>query len=209
MARQRLAAGHRRRQIIEAAVTLFSEQGFTKTTTREIAAGAGINEATIYKHFADKEALYDAVIEHTADLLGTLISDLDFRSFTDFRSLLEAIAHRVVAVGRDHPFIIRLMMYSNLQGHQLAPRLFMRIMQERVVSLAAIIADGQREGLLRPDVDPLYAAFLFFASVIFFNIVHNLGRIPFVNRIEADRFIEHIVGVFLSGITVNDYGDKQ
>src|ERR1700761_8752864 len=52
----------RRAQIIEEATTLFSQKGFSGTTTKEISTAAGINEALIFKHFENKEALYRAVI---------------------------------------------------------------------------------------------------------------------------------------------------
>jgi TetR/AcrR family transcriptional regulator, cholesterol catabolism regulator len=45
----------RRRQIIEAAVHLFVEKGFHKTTTRQIAAGAGLASGSMYEYVESKE----------------------------------------------------------------------------------------------------------------------------------------------------------
>ncbi|MBN1535040.1 MAG: TetR/AcrR family transcriptional regulator [Spirochaetes bacterium] len=45
----------RRRQIIEAAVHLFIEKGFHKTTTRQIAAGAGLASGSMYEYVESKE----------------------------------------------------------------------------------------------------------------------------------------------------------
>jgi AcrR family transcriptional regulator len=46
-----------RKRIIEAASSLFSEFGYTGTTTRAIAELAGVNEVTIFRHFGTKEHL--------------------------------------------------------------------------------------------------------------------------------------------------------
>ena len=58
----RTAAKTRRRQILAAALRLFSRQGFDATTTRAIAQLAGVNEAIIFRHFTSKEELYWAVL---------------------------------------------------------------------------------------------------------------------------------------------------
>src|SRR6476660_5120755 len=63
MAATRLDNQGRRRGIVEAAVPLFARKGFAGTTTREIAEAAGVSEALVFKHFATKTALYDAILE--------------------------------------------------------------------------------------------------------------------------------------------------
>ncbi len=50
-------------KIIDAAEVLFAEKSYEATTLREIAREVGIKEPSIYAHFANKEALYDAVID--------------------------------------------------------------------------------------------------------------------------------------------------
>ncbi len=59
----RLTADERRQDIIRAVKTVFANKGFDGTTTRELATAAGISEALLFKHFPNKEALYDSVIE--------------------------------------------------------------------------------------------------------------------------------------------------
>src|SRR5580692_164033 len=59
----RMNAGDRRRQLLDAALELFSRKGFGGTTTKEIAAAAGVTEAIIFRHFPSKQALYTAVLD--------------------------------------------------------------------------------------------------------------------------------------------------
>jgi len=50
-----------RRRLQQAALELYREQGFDQTTTAEIAARAGLNERTYFRHFPDKrEVLFDS-----------------------------------------------------------------------------------------------------------------------------------------------------
>ena len=50
-------------RIVEAAVQLFSRQGYKGTSTREIASLAGVNEATVFRYFARKTDLFWAAAE--------------------------------------------------------------------------------------------------------------------------------------------------
>jgi AcrR family transcriptional regulator len=58
----RLNSHARRDLIVEAAVPLFARKGFAGTTTREIAEAAGVSEGLLFKYFANKTALYDAIV---------------------------------------------------------------------------------------------------------------------------------------------------
>lgn len=58
-----------RRRLQRAALELYRERGFDRTTTAEIAARAGVNERTFFRHFPDKrEVLFDG----EADLRAAL-----------------------------------------------------------------------------------------------------------------------------------------
>jgi len=66
-----LAPDERRAAIVEAAIPLFTEQG-SEVTTRQIADAAGIAEGTIFRVFADKDAIVDAVVDKFLDPTPTL-----------------------------------------------------------------------------------------------------------------------------------------
>ncbi len=61
----RLPAAERREQLLDRAAELFSERGFARTTTAELARAAGVTEPIIYRHFASKRGLFIALIERT------------------------------------------------------------------------------------------------------------------------------------------------
>ena len=69
--RRRLPPEQRRRLIVEAAGRLFGERGHDGTRLDEIAAEAGVTKPVLYRHFADKTALYLALLERHRDDLGS------------------------------------------------------------------------------------------------------------------------------------------
>src|SRR5215475_5605077 len=62
MRTSRLDSDERRRAIVMAAVPLFARTGFAGTTTRELAAAAGVSEALLFKHFPSKQSLYREIL---------------------------------------------------------------------------------------------------------------------------------------------------
>jgi AcrR family transcriptional regulator len=62
-----------RRRLQRAALELYREHGFDRTTTAEIAARAGLNERTFFRHFADKrEVLFDGEAALRAELVQSV-----------------------------------------------------------------------------------------------------------------------------------------
>jgi len=55
-----------RETILDAAAAIMREQGIARATTKEIARAAGYSEALLYKHFADKQSIYLAVLKERA-----------------------------------------------------------------------------------------------------------------------------------------------
>ncbi|XKK19348.1 TetR/AcrR family transcriptional regulator [Bacillus sp. CB102A.1] len=71
-------------RILEAAISLFGEKGYSSTTTREIAEKAKVSEVTIFRHFGNKEKLFkEGIILKTtpvailADLTTKLTGDVE------------------------------------------------------------------------------------------------------------------------------------
>ncbi len=65
--------GFRRAQLLEAAHGVFMERGLDGATMRAIAESAGCAVGTLYLHFADKEAMYAAILEDSLDELAASV----------------------------------------------------------------------------------------------------------------------------------------
>lgn len=84
----------RQRKVIESALILFSEQGYDKTSTSDIAKKAGVAEGTVYKQFKNKRALlYAAILPIIRDNVAPVV----VKEFTEnldetihFKAFIEA-----------------------------------------------------------------------------------------------------------------------
>lgn len=68
-------------QIINAALQLFSEEGYHATSTNKVAKKAKVSEGLIFRHFENKEGLLKAIIkegeQHTKDLILPILNEND------------------------------------------------------------------------------------------------------------------------------------
>ncbi|MCP5019241.1 MAG: helix-turn-helix transcriptional regulator [Ketobacter sp.] len=91
----RLKPDSTRERILDAAEKLFADNTYDGTTLREISALVGIREPSLYAHFANKEAIYEAVIDRALlpfsdALLSWNMSELTLNTLFDMpRKLLE------------------------------------------------------------------------------------------------------------------------
>ena len=74
MRRTKEEAEQTRLKIIEAALKLFSRNGYSHTTLAMIAREAGFSRGPIYWHFSNKDELYEAVLAYSQEPLQALVS---------------------------------------------------------------------------------------------------------------------------------------
>ena len=81
----RLPAAERRAGLVEAALTVFSAEGFKVATMDAVAAEAGVTKPVLYQHFPSKRELFHELIRNVArslrsdvtDAVGADVADLD------------------------------------------------------------------------------------------------------------------------------------
>lgn len=184
--------GETRLRLLAATRGLLAARGRKGTTTREIADQAGVNEATLFRHFGSKDALVEACIQHYCrtveleELLASLDGDLE----RDLQRIASALMQRMENV-RD--LIVMSLAEENLDGNVgeaawRAPTAIKKIVAEY---MAKRVAAGELRG------NPLFLA-RFFMGMIF---AYVMGRKRFPHEYAADpaQVVEFEVGLFLNG----------
>jgi TetR/AcrR family fatty acid metabolism transcriptional regulator len=142
----------RRESIIQAAIEIFSKKGFQAATISEIAQRAGVAEGSIYQYFKNKEDLFFSIpVEktkefrtqlelHLAGILGTFNKIRKFVwYFLYFFSVNAEYGRMLMLDMRVSKSFVRTDTYNFLK--------------KSVSHILEIIEEGQREGVIRKDID--------------------------------------------------------
>jgi AcrR family transcriptional regulator len=104
---RRLPPGERRALIVDAAGRLFGERGYEGTRLEDVAAAAGVTKPILYRHFADKAALYLALLERHRDDLGSFAAAVPAEGALEER--LRAVLEVWVAYVADRAYAWRML----------------------------------------------------------------------------------------------------
>jgi TetR/AcrR family transcriptional regulator len=118
-----MPASDRRTQLLDIALTVFSQKGFDGATTKEIAAAAGVTEAVIFRHFPSKQALYQAVLESEIGCPGFqewLGKAKECMDRNDDEGLFAAIASAILETHRGDARLHRVLLFAALEGNEQA-----------------------------------------------------------------------------------------
>lgn len=196
-----MSGGDRRQQLVQVAIRLFSRKGFRGTTTKEIALAAGVTEAIIFRHFASKDDLYAAILDFKASEVCVeewLEEPREYAERRDDEGLFRTLASKILDHYRSDLDFMRLMLYSALEGHDLA-----RGFREKQFTpihdfLLDYVAMRQREGGFRP-CDPGAAVRAFIGMPVYHSLVNRLLECE-VLRISDEEAVEAFTTLFLDGL---------
>lgn len=192
----RTSGQERQASLISAAASLFAANGFTGTTTKEIAKAAGVSEALLFKHFPTKHALYTAILAEKARYSGLREAVEEAAQKQDDAQLFTLLASYRIRKGAD-PTLLRLLLFSALEGHELSNMFFQQ--QYRIFHdlLAGYIRRRIDDGAFR-QVDPLLTARAFFGIIVHHRLLHDIFGLPM--HLTHEEAVAEYVSLFLGGL---------
>ncbi len=187
MAAEKLETRIRQDQILHAALSVIASDGLARLNVARVARRVGVVPSALYRHFAGKDAILDAVLETVRERLvanaraareegGTAIEQL--------RSLLD----RHLALIENHPGLPRLVFSEEVYSGRPNRRAEMfRTLRAYMARIAEVVRDGQRAGDIRDDLEPGAVALMFLGLVQPAAILSHVGGPAFHARREVAK----------------------
>src|SRR5262249_29874421 len=110
-----------RERLLDAARAVFAERGYQASTTREIAARAGVAELTLFRHFNSKQGLFEALLELAQP--ARVLEELMVRpGAKPPREELTELGRRLVEGIAQNGDLMRLLLWESRSQPELAER---------------------------------------------------------------------------------------
>ena len=179
------------RIILEAAAQVLRVEGYARTTTNHVAGAAGVSVGTIYQYFANKDELFDALIQQ---YFGEILERVRANP-PDTSRPLEVAIRQVVAAGigaqRHGPELLRAL-------EQIPNAIFRRRLSEGKQQLTTFV-----RALLESYRDTLRVADLDRAATLMVNAAEGIGYNAGAGSFD-DRLVDDLTVLFIRYLVADE-----
>jgi AcrR family transcriptional regulator len=159
----------RKSELIEAAETLFREEGYRQTSVSQIVKKVGVAQGTFYYYFKSKDDILDAVVDHYIDSYCQALEWLLAREDMDSCQKIEMVANTALAMHKYDPRLAEFLhSEENLATHQ---RYIMKSIGTVIPLITAIVEQGKGAGMFdlrypRESVEMMVYAFMYMEDAV-------------------------------------------
>lgn len=182
-----------RNTIIDSAARLFNQQGYHRTTMREIAMSVGLTIGTIYHYVGGKEELLFEVCNRIMNYALNFIEDgvdVNASAEANIRTFIER--HLRATVSHRDAISVFLKEHKNLSKDLLSDILLVRAKHQNVVE--SLIADGVKRGEFK-NMNPRMAAFCLFGMCNWATYWYKED-----GPLSIDDIIDEFSEIFINGV---------
>ncbi len=186
-----------RERILEAAAESFQSLGYARTTTQAIATKAGVAEVTLFRHFGDKQKLFQAAVQQIGGgpNLDELEALLTYELETDLRLISQHVLHFFLA----QQDAIRMLMFESIHFPEMKEALAQN--PRGMIQLLDRYFQKQMEDGKLQKINPQVTAQTF-TSMIF---GYGIGMHPVKDLLPVDIPLEEMtaefVRIFVAGLS--------
>ena len=200
MRRTKEEAAQTRQDLLEAALTIFSQQGYAAARLEDIAEAAGVTRGAIYHHFGSKAELFQALVEDASALGSNVVQNAiaEGGTFVEITRRVLVRTMHLLEDNRRFREVMALTLFKTGGSPELDAFAQQRHEQARtqVEQIAGFFRSGIEQGALRSDLAPNTAARAFLAYQNGLALLWLSNPEAFSIKGEA----EELAGVLLNGI---------
>ncbi len=191
----------KQQKIVNAAITLFAEKGYSNTSTSEIAKFAEVSEGTIFKHYGTKENLLLSIIvpfikENAPTMAGEVLKQTLTENTTTFEQFLRNFLKNRLNFISENKEIFQIFFKEIIYQEELKNEISSLFYEIAILRLSKAIEVFQERGDLIESSSDKVAKMLF--TVLGGFIVSNF---VLMNKEDVgDKEIEEVISFVMNGI---------
>ncbi|MFP4101203.1 TetR/AcrR family transcriptional regulator [Coleofasciculus sp.] len=190
-----------KQRILDAAQRLFASRGYNGTTTRDLAAKAGVAEGTLFRHFENKKAiLVEVATQGWVELLTDLLTELS--EMGSYKAVAQVMRRRMMRMHKNAD-----MMRVCFMEAQFHPDLRDRIQSEVIAKMSdvaeAFFETAMERGIYR-RTNPKVVARVFLGMFAVAGFSDETIVEPGASLKDVQDMAEGIADIFLNGVLAKD-----
>lgn len=198
----RVAPADKRRAILDAAIRVFARQGYHSTRVADIADEAGVAYGLVYHYFHSKEAVMTELFTERWSLLLDASDALYERDLRP-REKLAGIARFIIDSYRHDPELMKVIIVEVTRAANSFGATHLPEIRRAYDVVSRIVADGQRDGVFRAEVDPDFVGMWFYGAIEQLLSGWVFGLIPATDE-EFERAGAMVVETLYCGLERHD-----
>jgi AcrR family transcriptional regulator len=201
-ARWRRRKEARPNEILDAALAVFAEKGFTAARMEDIAQRAGVTKGTIYLYFENKEAVFKSLVRGSigTTLEGVLEASRGFQgSSRELLTLVLTTMGRLLTTS-DRVVLVKVILAESSNFPELRRFYYDEIVSQGLALLTGAVARGTASGEFRA-IDPDHAARLCVAPMLFIALWRTTFADIAEQSFDYDAFIATHLETLLRGLS--------
>lgn len=189
-------AGDKAEAILAGAMQEFLAQGYAATSMDQIAIAAGVSKATVYKHFQDKEGLFNALVQYMARRKAVFnlqaLEALQGEPSVVLRHVAEGMLNNIM-LDRQILAFIRLIIGESERFPALARAFVQNIEKPTIDFLSQYLSSHPELQLSDPEV----AARAFIGTLVHHVIIQEMLHSADLLPMNQERLIEHLIQLMI------------
>ncbi len=196
--------GYDLESLLAVAVTVFNERGYDGTSMEDLSGRLGIAKSSIYYHVDSKEGLLALALDRALDGLFSVADQVKASDGPAIERLEQLVRGSVYVLAERLPYVTLLL---RARGNTATERRALARRREFDQIVAELVAEAERDGEIRPDVDPAITARLLFGLVNSLVEWYRPGRRPRVTAgspgpAEASELADAVCAVAFDGLRI-------
>lgn len=187
---------HRKEALILTTIDLIHELGIQGVTTREIAKRQNVSEATIFRHYKNKNELLMAVLDYYVRFDEIMLQSIQVSDLKPLEAI-EYIVMKYAEYFENYPALTAItQLYEVLRYDGELENKVNQIIQDRMKIMTQLMIDGQKSGVIKQELDPEEITTMLFGLLREIFLHWRLGQY----RFNLKAKIETSYSMFLSFI---------
>ena len=208
-----LKMSEKEKKILDAAIAVISEKGFSAASTNEIARQAGVAEGTIFRYFKTKKDILRGILIHLGNVIAEplVVYGLKKILFNDGREDLRSsikfvLKDRMAMIDAIFP-MLRIVITEAMYHEDIREILYEKIISKAVDVYRTYHEEMSGKGLMKSEIDAVVAGRSILGNLVLFFVYRNLFG-PMIKLDDYDRELDQVIDVIMFGIAIPAGGDK-